>query len=310
MDRTAGRTGAGGPAPITVEPSREARVGAATVRRALPRRRRRTIGAWCFADHIGPDTVDDGSGSSGPGGIGPHPHIGLQTVTWLLAGELLHRDSLGSEQSVRPGQLNLMTAGHGIAHAEESRTPSGATVHGIQLWVAQPEATRDGGSDFEHHDELPRTELDHGEATVLVGELLGARSSARADTDHHGAELRLRPGTSTVPLRTDHEHALIVLEGEASVGGHDGRRLVPGEVALVDPGRDELALAATGPTTLMLLGGSPFPDPVHMWWNFVGRDRAAIDRAWSDWTAGADRFGPTGSPMERIEVGAPPWQHG
>jgi redox-sensitive bicupin YhaK (pirin superfamily) len=277
------------------------------VRRALPRRARRTVGAWCFADHIGPDTVEEAD-SSGPGGIGPHPHTGLQTVTWLLAGELLHRDSLGSEQSIRPGQLNLLTAGHGIAHAEEARTPRGDVVHGIQLWVAQPAGTRDGAAAFEHHDELPRAELDHGVATVLVGELLDVRSTARADTDHFGAELRLRSGTSTVGLRPEHEHALVVLEGAATVGSPEGPGLAPGEVAILDPGRDELALRATGPTTVMLLGGSPFPDPVHMWWNFVGPDRTAIEQAWEDWTAGTERFGPTGSPMARIDVGPPPWR--
>jgi redox-sensitive bicupin YhaK (pirin superfamily) len=277
----------------------------------LPRRQRRTVGAWCFADHIGPDTVEDGSGGSGPGGIGPHPHIGLQTVTWLLAGELLHRDSLGSEQSIRPGQLNLMTAGHGIAHAEESRTPAGRTVHGIQLWVAQPDATRDGASAFEHHRELPRVELDQGAATVLVGELLGARSGARADTDHHGWELRLRSGTSTLPLRTDHEHAVIVLEGSVALGtAEDAPRVAPGQVGLVRPGRDELPLTTDAAATVMVLGGSPFPDPIHMWWNFVGRDRDAIERAWADWTASDERFGPTGSSMERIDVGPPPWRHG
>ena len=253
--------------------------------------------------------MDDGDGRSGPGGIGPHPHIGLQTVTWLLSGELLHRDSLGSEQSIRPGQLNLMTAGHGIAHAEESRTPSGATVHGIQLWVAQPDATRDGASAFEHHRELPQVDLERGRATVLVGELLGARSDARADTDHHGWELRLEPGTSTVPLQPGHEHALIVLEGSASLGPGDGApRLHPGQVALVRPGRDELPLAAAEATTLMVLGGSPFPDPIHMWWNFVGRDRDAIDRAWADRNDDDGRFGATGSAMARIDVGPPPWQ--
>ena len=295
---------------VAIEPSREARVGAATVRRALPRRQRRTVGAWCFADHIGPDTVAE-SGTTGPGGIGPHPHIGLQTVTWLLSGELLHRDSLGSEQSIRPGQLNLMTAGHGIAHAEESRTPAGGVVHGIQLWVAQPAATRDGASAFEHHGELPQADLDHGRATVLVGELLGTRSAARADTDHVGAELRLRSGTSTVPLRSDHEHALVVLQGAVALGtGEGGPRIEPGQVGLLRPGRDEHALTSTGPATVMLLGGSPFPDPVHMWWNFVAPDREAIDRAWADWTAHDERFGGTGSSMDRIDVGPPPWQRG
>ncbi len=296
---------------IRIEPSREAKVGAVAVRRALPRRERRTVGAWCFADHFGPATTPVGAGDDGPGGIGPHPHIGLQTVTWLVDGELLHRDSLGSEQSIRPGQLNLMTAGHGIAHAEEARTPAGSDVHGIQLWVAQPDGTRDASPAFEHHRDLPEVELDHGAATVLVGGLMGVRSPARADTDHHGSELRLRAGTSTVGLRPDHEHAIVVLEGAVHLeSGADVGRIAPGQVALVDPGTDELAVTAPESARVMLLGGSPFEWPVHMWWNFVGRDRDEIDAAYDDWRDGDDRFGDTGSPMERIGVGAPPWRRG
>ena len=172
-------------------------VGSLTVQRALPRRGRRTVGSWCFADVMGP-------ADAAAVGIGPHPHIGLQTVTWLLAGELLHLDSLGSEQPIRPGQLNLMTAGHGVAHAEES--PGSRPLHGIQLWIAQPEATRHDEPAFEHHADLPGTELPGCEVTVLVGDLAGARSPARCDTEHVGAELRLQrvgrhPGGGAVRAR-------------------------------------------------------------------------------------------------------------
>ena len=135
------------PCEVEVTDSRSAAVGALRVRRALPRRARRTVGAWCFADHIGPDQVTDEEGLD----IGPHPHIGLHTVTWLLRGEVLHRDSLGTEQVIRPGQLNLMTAGHGVVHSEESAGAYRGELHGVQLWVAQPSATRDGAPDFEHH---------------------------------------------------------------------------------------------------------------------------------------------------------------
>lgn len=290
---------------VDVEPSRKATVGATTVRRALPRRERRTVGAWCFADHIGPTTVSSEANAAGPGGIGPHPHIGLQTVTWLVAGELLHRDSLGTEQSIRPGQLNLMTAGHGIAHAEESAIPTGGSIHGIQLWVAQPETTRHAAADFEHHADLPRLHLDNMTATVLVGELATTRSPARTDTDHVGAELRLHPGSSTVPVRPDHEHAIIVLDGHVSIRGTP---LVPGEVGLLDPGPDEVTIDTDTPSLLMYLGGTPFPWVPHMWWNFVARERAEIDAAYDDWNDGTDRFGTTGSELERIDVGPPPWR--
>src|SRR3954453_3606619 len=154
------------PACIEVLPSREAMVGAMRVRRALPRRERRTVGAWCFADHMGPVQVTETRGVD----IGPHPHIGLQTVTWLVAGEVLHRDSLGSEQLIRAGQLNLMSAGHGVAHSEEATGSYRGELHGIQLWVAQPEATRNGPAAFEHHANLPTVELSGGTAAVIVGD--------------------------------------------------------------------------------------------------------------------------------------------
>src|SRR3954471_22693840 len=135
---------------------RDAQVGAFGVNRVLPRRARRTVGSWCFVDHMGPGRVTADRGLD----IGPHPHAGLQTVTWLLHGEVLHRDSLGSEQVIRPGQLNLMTAGEGVSHSEEARGVYDCPLHGVQLWVAQPDATRHGAAAFEHHFELPRIELD------------------------------------------------------------------------------------------------------------------------------------------------------
>ncbi len=204
------------------------------------------------------------------GGIGPHPHIGLQTVTWLLQGELLHRDSLGSEQPIRPGQLNLMSAGHGVSHAEES-TGSGA-LHGIQLWIAQPEATRHGPAAFEHHAELPRTELSGAEVSVLVGELAGARSSARCDTRHVGAELRPR-GAVEVPLDASFEHAVLVVHGDLSI---DGQPVPTGHLAYLPPGRSALDLRAPEPAVALLLGGVPFPDEVVMWWNYVARTRDEV----------------------------------
>jgi redox-sensitive bicupin YhaK (pirin superfamily) len=200
------------PTAVEVTESHEAEVGATRVLRALPRRSRRTIGAWCFADHMTPSTV---SAAGGGLDIGPHPHIGLQTVTWLAAGELLHTDSVGSEQLIRPGQLNLMTAGRGVAHAEQTPRSFRGPVHGMQLWVALPERTRHDDPAFEHHAELPGVELDRSTATVLIGSFAGAESPARRDTDHLGVELLLRPGASTVPLTAAHEHGLVVMEGRS-----------------------------------------------------------------------------------------------
>src|SRR3954470_20570336 len=182
---------------VEVTDGREAVVGTTTVRRVLPRRTRRTVGAWCFADHMGPEQVTETDGLD----IGPHPHMGLHTVTWLVEGAVLHRDSLGSEQLIRPGQLNLMTAGSGIAHAEEHVRTYRGTMHGVQLWVAQPSETRGGAAEFAHHAELPQAELGAAGATVLGGELAGVSPRARQDTPVLGADMAIRPGVTTWPLR-------------------------------------------------------------------------------------------------------------
>ena len=233
---------------VVVTPSRPSEVGTLTVRRALPNRGRRTVGAWCFADHMGPVEVTEEQGVD----IGPHPHTGLQTVTWLVAGEIVHHDSLGSEQPIRAGQLNLMTAGHGVSHSEERTGSYRGALHGIQLWIAQPEATRHGDAAFEHHAELPKQALDSGTATVLVGELDGAASPARRDSDLVGAELALRAGRSTLPLHADWEYALVVLQGAVTI---DGTRVVPGHLGFLGAGRDEGALDAEGDATALLIGG-------------------------------------------------------
>ncbi len=286
---------------VELAQGRAARVGSLSVRRVLPQRPRRTVGAWCFADHVGPVTV----GALGELGIGPHPHMGLQTVTWLVSGQLLHLDSLGSEQLIRPGQLNLMTAGHGVAHAEEDPGRS-AMLHAVQLWVAQPEATRHGGPAFEHHAELPRLEVDGGMATVLVGDFAGADSPVRRDTAHMGVELMVEgAGTVTVPLRPDYEHALVVLDGRMRIGG---AVVEPGVLAYLGMGRDECALETDAATRALLLGGVPFPEPVLMWWNFVARTRAEVSEARRQWTADDGRFGRVQSSLGRIEVGPPPWE--
>lgn len=293
---------AGDTAPaIELTASREAEVGGFRVRRALPTRRRRTVGAWCFADHMGPAAVTAERGLD----VGPHPHIGLQTVTWLVAGEALHRDSLGSEQVIAPGQLNLMTAGRGIAHSEEATGRYTGALEGIQLWVAQPEATRHGAPAFEHHAELPRLELGDGMATVLVGGLAGATSPARRDTDHLGVELDLRAGTTDVPLGPTHEHALVVLRGRVQLDGH---AVEPGVLAYLGVGHDECRIRTDGPARAMLLGGSPFDAELVMWWNYVGRSRDEITDAHRQWSAqDRGRFGPVASRLPRIDTAPPPW---
>jgi redox-sensitive bicupin YhaK (pirin superfamily) len=290
------------PGPVVeVTKSRLAQVGDLEVRRALPNRGRRTVGAWCFADHFGPAEVSERLRPD----IGPHRHVGLQTVTWLLAGELVHHDSLGSEQPIRPGQLNLMTVGHGVAHAEEATDGFKGPIHGLQLWVAQPSATRNGSPAFEHHPELPRVELGAGDATVLIGELAAVSSPARRDTAHVGADLALRAGTVIVPLDPGFEHALVVAEGTLTV---EGATHGPGELVYLGAGRDELHLAATGPSRALLFGGEPFAETLLMWWNFVARTHDEIDAAYDDWSTDSGRFGQVPSRRARIDTRPPPWR--
>ena len=272
---------------------RVADVGGMAVRRSLPRRQRRTVGAWCFADHFGP-TAPPASMQ-----IGPHPHSGLATVTWLVEGEVLHRDSLGSTQAIRPGQLNLMTAGHGVSHAEEQIS---GQIHGIQLWVAQPDATRHGEPAFEHHSRLPKLTLGSADATVLVGEVSGVRSPARADTPLLGLELVSAGGTAEVPLDTGFEHALVVLDGTMSV---DGVAVVPGVLAYLGSGRDGVAIDMHAGGRAVLLGGEPFAEQIVMGWNFVGRTRDEVTRAGADWNAGHERFGTVASALARIPAPEP-----
>ncbi|MEU2288965.1 pirin family protein [Streptomyces sp. NPDC013178] len=287
---------------LEVGESREATVGAVRVRRALPRRGRRTVGAWCFADHMGPADVTENSGLD----VGPHPHIGLQTVTWLVDGQVLHRDSLGSEQVIRPGQLNLMTSGLGVSHAEEATGHYRGVLEGIQMWIALPHGTRHGPAAFEHHTELPRADLSGrgNAATVLVGEFAGTRSPARHDTPLLGAELDLRAPV-TIPLRSEWEYALVVLRGAVAA---QGRPLLPGRLVYLGEGRGELRLDVREPTRVMLLGGEPFPEPILMWWNFVGRSRAEIDAAYASWSRQDDRFGRVASSLPLIPAEAPYWQ--
>jgi len=297
---------------VEVREGRRADVGGLDVVRVLPTKGRRTVGAWCFVDLLGPVDMDDPD----PLEIGPHPHIGLSTVTWLLEGEALHTDSLGTEQVIRTGQLNLMTAGHGISHAELAAHPP---FRGAQLWIAQPEATRHGAPAFEHHAELPRMEIagsgGTAEATLLVGAIGDRRdgtsgaggpvSPARTDTPLVGADVLLAPGATTVPLDRGFEHAVAPLDAPVLVGGHV---VEPGSLALVPAGVDELVLTARDRgARVLLLGGEPLETPIMMWWNFVARDRDELTDAWRSWNARDERFGLVASPLDRIEAPAPPW---
>jgi redox-sensitive bicupin YhaK (pirin superfamily) len=267
-------------------PSAEVAIGTRGLRvsRTLPSRTRRMVGAWCFLDHFGPAEL----AASGGMGIPPHPHTGLQTVSWLLRGDMLHRDSLGSEQRIRPGQLNLMTAGRAIAHSEESPQDADPWVHGVQLWVALPGAHRHTDPGFEHHAVLPVITGGGAETTVLLGSLAGLTSPARAFSALVGAEIRLAPGADTeLPLRPEFEHAVLALTGSAEVAGE---ALGGGPLLYLGTGRESLRLASAAGATLLLLGGEPFAEEIVMWWNFVARSNDEIVAARAEWADGV-RFG-------------------
>jgi quercetin 2,3-dioxygenase len=274
---------------------------AMTVRRTLPQRARSLIGAWCFIDHYGPDDVAETGGMD----VAPHPHIGLQTVSWLFSGEIEHRDSLGSHAFVRPGELNLMTGGHGISHTEVS-TPGTSVLHGVQLWVALPEEHRDTGRDFRHHTPSP-VHRDGAALRVFLGSLAGATSPVPTFTPLLGAEIVLEPhATTTLDADPAFEHGLLVDQGSIRMAGTTLRRA---ELGYLGPGNDELTLTneTDAPARAVLVGGTPFEERIVMWWNFVGRSHQDIVEAREDWEAASERFGQVeGYPGDRLPAPALP----
>ena len=218
---------------------------------------------------------------------------------------MLHRDSLGSEQVIRPGQVNLMTAGRGVAHAEEPTGHYRGTMQGVQLWVAQPEATRHGEADFDHLAELPQTDLEGVEASVLVGTFGDATSPARQDTPLVGAELRMPAGEAELPLDPAYEHVLVVLRGTLIVEGRAVERTCS---AYLGVGRTSVGTASPDGARVLLLGGEPFGEELLMWWNFVGRSRDEMITATGEWDAGSDRFGRVQTSLARVPAPMIPWR--
>ena len=272
------------------------------VARALPDRDIRMIGAWCFLDHYGPEDVRDSPGMQ----VYAHPHTGLQTVSWLIEGEIEHRDSLGTQALVSPGTLNIMTAGHGIVHSEISQPDKPPTLHGLQLWVALPDAVRDQRPRFDRYVDLPRLGRPGVRGQVLVGEVDGVRSPAISFSPLVGAELTFDPGAE-VELTVDpaHEHGVFVIAGElidadaATIARAD-------QLVYLGTGRDVLRLAAGADgVRVLLLGGEPFAEEIVMWWNFIGRDHAEIASYRELWVsrdteAGTGRFPPVVDRGERV----------
>ena len=246
------------------------------VRRTLPQRERSLIGAWCFVDHYGPDLVADSGGMVVP----PHPHTGLQTVSWLFTGEVEHRDSAGHHAMVRPGEVNLMTAGRGISHSEVS-PPTTTTLHGAQLWVALPQDARFVDPGFAHH--APEPVVGDGyEARVFLGSLLGDTSPVTTYTALLGVELLLDPATTlTLDVDPSYELGVLVDSGVVSLGDVEA---TPSDLAFVPPGASTLTLTSRDePVRLLLLGGPPFGESIVMWWNIVARTHEEVVEWRSRW---------------------------
>jgi redox-sensitive bicupin YhaK (pirin superfamily) len=258
---------------------------AMTVRRTLPQRARSFVGAWCFADHYGPDDVAVTGGMDVP----PHPHTGLQTVSWLFAGEIEHRDSGGVAATVRPGEMNLMTGGAGICHSEVS-TAATTTLHGVQLWVALPDEHRRATRDFQHHVPEP-VDVDGATLRVFLGALAGSTSPVRTFTPLLGAEVVIDAG-ARVELVVDptFEHGVLVDSQRAVVSGTEVER---GEMGYRAEGASRLVVEnpTDDPARVIVLGGPPFDEEIVMWWNFVGRTHDEVVAFRRDWEQQTDRFG-------------------
>jgi redox-sensitive bicupin YhaK (pirin superfamily) len=255
------------------------------VHRALPSASRRMVGPFVFLDAFGPTMFEAGRGLD----VRPHPHIGLATVTYLFDGQILHRDSLGSTQPIRPGELNWMTAGSGIVHSERTAPAErarGATLAGMQAWVALPQADEDMAPAFAHHaaSELPLIDEAGARVRVIAGELGGAVSPAATRSPLFYADASLAAGACVALPREYEERAFHVIDGAVTVDG-DSARYDAGRLVVVRPGAAAVVRAADGPARIMLLGGAPLDGPRIVWWNFVASSRERIEAAKDQWQA-------------------------
>ena len=258
-------------------PIREVTLGALAVARALPIRDRRLVGPWCFLDRFGPLTFSD----SKPMDVAPHPHIGLQTVTWLHEGEVVHDDSLGSSSILTPGGVNVMTSGDGIAHAEQTPREHSGRLNGVQLWTALPDQHRHTAPGFVNVAEVPAIERPEGVVQVFAGTMEGLRSPAPYYSPLLGADVRVHPRHRLdLPLDPTYEHAALVMSGDCVL---DGETLAERMLYYLGTARSEASFSSEAGARVLLIGGPPFPETVLMWWNFVARTPEEIAQARADW---------------------------
>lgn len=258
-------------------------LGGFAVRRALPSAKRRMVGPFIFLDHMGPAEFRAGQGLD----VRPHPHIGLATVTYLYAGEIVHRDSLGTRVAIRPHEVNWMTAGCGIVHSERTgpeHRVEGEPLHGLQCWVALPIAEEERAPAFAHHeaDELPTVSGEGKTVRVVAGALYGARSPVHTLWDTLFADIRLEAGAS-LPLDADYEErAVYLVDGEIDIAGD---RFARGQLLIFRP-HDRIAIRAATAARLVIVGGAAMEGPRHIWWNFVSSRKERIEQAKAEWKAG------------------------
>lgn len=266
-------------------PLRSAKIGQGTViKRALPSRHKRMIGAWCFLDHAGPVNFAQGDGLD----VGPHPHIGLQTFTWMIEGTMLHNDSLGTQQLIRPKQVNLMTAGYGISHTEVA--PDTETkMHAAQLWIALPDDKINMAPAFDHYPQLPVMNKDGIDFTVLVGDFLNTCSPVAVHSELLGVDLAATETRETrLSLNPKFEYGFMALEGTAEINGH---ALNEDNMVILEPGLNQVDIVIHASGRVLLLGGEPFESPILLWWNFVGRTQEELALAREQWIVEHERFG-------------------
>lgn len=278
-------------------PSHETSLGTLKIQRALPIRQKRLVGPWCFLDRFGPLSFSDAK----PMDVAPHPHIGLQTVSWLLDGEIIHNDSLGNEALLRRGGVNVMTSGGGIAHAEETPSQNSGSLNGVQLWIALPDADRKAQAAFEHIEEVPIIEHGGGVVKVFAGSVLGHSSPAKHFSPILGADIALPASVSLeIPLERSFEHAVLLLTGEGDI---DGQSIDSTGLYYLGTNRSRVEFNSKAGCRILLIGGTPFSEQILMWWNFVARTPEEIAQARSDWQS-HERFGEVKYRGRRLD--APP----
>lgn len=255
------------------------------IKRAIPQRELRNVGHWIFLDHAGPTKFSEGENVD----IGAHPHIGLQTFTWMLEGEMIHNDSLDSHQIIRPYQINLMTGGKGIVHTELSH-PDSHALHLAQLWIALPKNKENIEPDFKHYPTIPFIDHKDHEIYVLVGEFNNQISPVEMHSPLSAIDIKAKEDTTIViPLNSAFEYGLLPLEGEVNL---ENNELNDNALAFISAGTESITITLKKESRILLIGGEPVDRPPLMWWNFVAWEQETIEEALKDWENHSDRFPP------------------